>query len=76
MLVKDTPGEGDVQEPQSEWPGLQVTPTLTATHSGAGLASTKGDGSFLISFHCLTEETEKGLGSKIKSDFVADFGFL
>lgn len=48
----------------------------TAAHPGAALDSTKGDGSFLMSFHCFTEETEKGLGSKVNSDLVADLGFL
>lgn len=48
----------------------------TAAHPGAGLHSTKGDGSFLMSFRCLTGETEKGLGPKVNSDLVADLGFL
>lgn len=29
-----------------------------------------------MSFHCLMEETEKGRGPKINSDFVAELGFL
>lgn len=42
----------------------------TATDPGAELDSKSGGG-FLMSSHCVIEETEKGLGPKVNSDLVA-----